>query len=128
VVGEAYELRVVENPKNAFQRGQRVIWRFIVKYLPWRCSMENWKAGMQRRFVLPFLSIGFLAVSLSAQKPIPISAEHHLAAVARVNGMSASDVNAVVIKGARWRSRSSVFIGTCIRARPVAGKRLGSGT
>jgi TPR repeat protein len=60
--------------------------------------MGNWQAGMQLRFVLPFLSIVFLAVSLSAQKPIPISTEQHLAAIARVDGMSTSDLSAVVMK------------------------------
>jgi TPR repeat protein len=60
--------------------------------------MENWEARMQLRRVLPFLFTVFFAVSLSAQKPIPLSTEEHLATVARVNGMNASDLNAVVMK------------------------------
>jgi TPR repeat protein len=53
---------------------------------------------MQLRHVLPFLLAVFFAASLSAQKPIPTSAEQHLATVARVNGMKASDLNLVVMK------------------------------
>jgi TPR repeat protein len=53
---------------------------------------------MQLCPVLPFLLAVFFAASLSAQKPIPTSTEQHLATVARVNGMKASDLNVVVMK------------------------------
>jgi TPR repeat protein len=60
--------------------------------------MKSWEGRMQLRPILPFLFTVFFAVSLSAQQPIPISAEQHLATVARVNGIKASDLNAVVMK------------------------------
>jgi uncharacterized protein len=60
--------------------------------------MGNWEVRMQLRRVLPLLFTVFFAVNLSAQHPIPMSAEQRLAIVARVNGMKASELNAVVMK------------------------------
>jgi TPR repeat protein len=53
---------------------------------------------MSLRPPLAFLSAMFFAVGLSAQKPIPVSAQEHLATIARVDGMKTSDLNALVMQ------------------------------
>jgi TPR repeat protein len=53
---------------------------------------------MDLRFVLPLLFAILSTVSLFGQKPIPESAEKHIAALARVRAMNASDLNTLVMK------------------------------
>ena len=53
---------------------------------------------MHLGLALSFLFAVLFSVSLSGQKPIPPSFEQHLATIARVYGMNASEVNAVLMK------------------------------
>lgn len=65
---------------------------------------------MHLRPILPLLFTVFVRVSLSAQQPIPLSAEQHLAVITRVNEMNASDVNTVVIKAQKGEREAQYLL------------------
>src|SRR5213079_885072 len=64
---------------------------------------------MSLRPPLALLSAIFFAVSLSAQKPLPVSTEEHLATLARVDGMKTSDLNALFVQ-AKYGGREAEYL------------------